>query len=69
MNHKSALAARTALSGAAVILGLCASGALAQETAPAEGLAADEAETIVVTGSRIGRADLEASSPVTIVSG
>ena len=53
----------------AIAIGPLATPALAQTAATeaVEANAADEAETIVVTGSRIARPDLEASSPVAVL--
>ena len=62
-------AVRLALSGqtvgvGAVLLSSIAAPALAQQPAPAE---TDKLETIVVTGSRIRRVDLETASPVFVI--
>jgi iron complex outermembrane recepter protein len=62
-------AVRLALSAPsrALLLGCCALPALAQAQQPEPASEADKLETIVVTGSRIRRVDLETASPVFVI--
>lgn len=60
---KAALRSTTFLSLITIFAG---TNAYAQDTAPAD---ADSGDTIVVTGSRIARPNLEANSPISVVSG
>lgn len=57
--------AHSALRSTIVVAGLASGAAFAQDSVPADG---DEPESIVVTGSRIARPDLTASSPISVVS-
>jgi iron complex outermembrane recepter protein len=64
------IALRSSAAALALVMGMSATTAQAQDAAPtAEAApAVDDAETIVVTGSRIARPELEASTPVQSVS-
>jgi outer membrane receptor protein involved in Fe transport len=65
----TASAALTAMAGAGQVRADELRSGVAQpaSTAPAAGAATDEVATVVVTGSRIRRADLETTTPITVV--
>lgn len=74
--HKSAFSSATCLQSAALaaaLIGLtAATSAQAQDTTPAESAeeeSADKSETIVVTGSRIRRPNLQSTVPITSIGG
>lgn len=66
-NHN--LCVRTALCSAAFVVSLNNAAAFAQDVPAEETAEATEGEAIVVTGSRIARPDLEANSPIKVVTG
>lgn len=67
---KKNLAGHLKLSAAPLAMGiaLIAAPAFAQDSAPADGQAADEGQEILVTGSRIPQPNLTSTSPVTVVN-
>ncbi|WP_025294975.1 TonB-dependent receptor domain-containing protein [Sphingomonas sanxanigenens] len=65
MTKSYAFLSRSALSTGALGLALISAPAFAQDAAPADG---SEGDAIIVTGSRLARPDLEANSPLNVVT-
>ncbi|NKJ42622.1 TonB-dependent receptor [Novosphingobium sp. SG720] len=65
--HKTT-AYRAGAAGFALAIASLAAPAFAQDAAPADAATADDSTPIIVTGTRIERPDLTASSPVSVIS-